>query len=151
MTGLADSLVQTYAYWIIGSISNNPKQLSMFVGYYKGIQSFGAALSWIIEAKGTSYRVQLIICSCLAVLFIPPTYVVATCVQDKGSMTAAPDNAERKHTELTKNRRHMEVASQSGRSQASRSHASRTSHTSSQRNARMVSQKRTPSARAVMT
>ena len=84
--GLADSLVQTYAYWIIGSISNNPKELSMYVGYYKGVQSFGAALSWIIEANGTSYRTQLIICSCLAVLFIPPTYVVATCVQDKGGM-----------------------------------------------------------------
>ena len=60
----------------------------MYVGYYKGVQSFGAALSWIIEAKGTSYRTQLIICSCLAVLFIPPTYVVATCVQDKGGMRA---------------------------------------------------------------
>eukprot|EP00956_Cyclotella_meneghiniana_P012136 scaffold17228_cov49-Cyclotella_meneghiniana.AAC.1 len=61
----------------------------MYVGYYKGVQSFGAALSWIIEAKGTSYRTQLVICSCLAVLFIPPTYVVATCVQDKGGMRAA--------------------------------------------------------------
>jgi hypothetical protein len=87
--GLADSLVQTYAYWIIGSISNNPRELSMYVGYYKGVQSFGAALSWIIEAKGTSYRTQLVICSCLAVLFIPPTYVVATCVQDKGGMGTA--------------------------------------------------------------
>jgi hypothetical protein len=52
--GLADSLVQTYAYWIIGAISNDPKQLSMLVGYYKGVQSFGAALSWIIEANGVS-------------------------------------------------------------------------------------------------
>jgi hypothetical protein len=84
--GLADSLVQTYAYWIIGAISNNPKQLSMYVGYYKGVQSFGAALSWIIEAQGTSYRAQLLICSFLAVLFIPPTLMVARCVQDKGSI-----------------------------------------------------------------
>ncbi|KAL7516811.1 hypothetical protein ACHAWX_001786 [Stephanocyclus meneghinianus] len=87
--GLADSLVQTYAYWIIGAISNNPKQLSMYVGYYKGVQSFGAALSWIIEAQGTSYRTQLLICSFLAVLFIPPTLMVARCVQDKGSIVVS--------------------------------------------------------------
>jgi hypothetical protein len=29
-----------------------------------------------------------LICSVLAVLFIPPTYVVAKCVKDKGSMNA---------------------------------------------------------------
>ena len=87
--GLADSLVQTYAYWIIGAISNDPKQLSMYVGYYKGVQSFGAALSWIIEAQGTSYRIQLLICSSLAVLFIPPTLMVARCVQDKGSIVVS--------------------------------------------------------------
>lgn len=84
--GLADSLVQTYAYWIIGAISNDPKQLSMYVGFYKGVQSFGAAMSWIIEANGVSYRVQLLICSVLAVLFIHPTYLVANDVRDKGSI-----------------------------------------------------------------
>lgn len=138
----------------------------MFVGYYKGVQSFGAALSWIIEAKGTSYRAQLVICSCLAVFFIPPTYVVATCVQDKGGMAVAPDT-DRNKTEMTQNRRYREDGSHSGRSQvsrssqsqsnrsqASRSQANRSqasrSQTSSQRSARMASQK-TPSARAVMT
>lgn len=151
MSGLADSLVQTYAYWIIGSISNNPKELSMFVGYYKGVQSFGAALSWIIEAKGTSYRAQLVICSCLAVLFIPPTYSVATCVQDKGSMTVAHENnSVKKTTELTQNRRYRDGVSQAGRSQGSRSQT-RTSQMNSQRTVRTASQKRTPSAHAVIT
>lgn len=83
--GLADSLVQTYAYWIIGAISNSPKTLSRYVGYYKGVQSFGACLAWIIEAEGTSYRAQLMICATLACLFIGPTYMVAKCVEDKGS------------------------------------------------------------------
>mmetsp|Transcript_7167 Transcript_7167/g.15511 ORF Transcript_7167/g.15511 Transcript_7167/m.15511 type:complete len:779 (-) Transcript_7167:258-2594(-) len=104
--GLADSLVQTYAYWIIGAISNSPKTLSRYVGYYKGIQSFGACLAWIIEAEGTSYRAQLMLCATLAVIFIPPTYTVATCVQDKGNdtdneMTDMKDRHDR-------NVRHME-------------------------------------------
>lgn len=105
--GLADSLVQTYAYWIIGAISNSPKTLSRYVGYYKGIQSFGACLAWIIEAEGASYRTQLMICATLACLFIPPTYMVAKCVEDKGSdeATARPD---RKKDRYTENLRRME-------------------------------------------
>jgi len=83
--GLADSLVQTYAYWIIGAISNSPKTLSRYVGYYKGIQSFGACLAWIIEAEGASYRTQLLICSFLAAIFIPPTYAVARTIKEKGN------------------------------------------------------------------
>eukprot|EP00578_Thalassiosira_sp_NH16_P010867 CAMPEP_0181121678 /NCGR_PEP_ID=MMETSP1071-20121207/24875_1 /TAXON_ID=35127 /ORGANISM="Thalassiosira sp., Strain NH16" /LENGTH=755 /DNA_ID=CAMNT_0023206531 /DNA_START=28 /DNA_END=2295 /DNA_ORIENTATION=- len=96
--GLADSLVQTYAYWIIGAISNSPKTLSRYVGYYKGIQSFGACLAWIIEAEGASYKAQLLICASLAVIFIPPTYMVAQSIQDKGSTgvrDASADNENR--------------------------------------------------------
>jgi MFS family permease len=94
--GLADSFVQTYAYWIIGAISNSPKILSRYVGYYKGIQSFGACLAWIIEAEGASYRAQLIICTVLAVIFIPPTYMVAMEVQDKGSDAEDEKDGEEK-------------------------------------------------------
>merc|ERR1712238_409174 len=72
--GLADSLVQTYAYWIIGAISNSPRTLSRYVGYYKGVQSFGA---------------------CLACIFIPPTYMVAKCVEDKGSDADLTTNGEK--------------------------------------------------------
>eukprot|EP00571_Detonula_confervacea_P016463 CAMPEP_0172304906 /NCGR_PEP_ID=MMETSP1058-20130122/6264_1 /TAXON_ID=83371 /ORGANISM="Detonula confervacea, Strain CCMP 353" /LENGTH=481 /DNA_ID=CAMNT_0013016313 /DNA_START=328 /DNA_END=1773 /DNA_ORIENTATION=- len=83
--GLADSIVQTYAYWIIGAISNSPKQLSRYVGYYKGVQSLGACFAWIIEWQGALYKWQLVICFTLAVLFIPPTYVAATYIKDKGT------------------------------------------------------------------
>lgn len=123
--GVADSLVQTYAYWIIGAISNNPKQLSMFVGYYKGVQSFGAALSWIIEANGASYRAQLLICSFLAVLFIPPTLMVAKNVKDKGSMTGPVGN------------NYADTPQDQIKAHRSQIHSS--------------SQKRTPSSRAVIT
>lgn len=104
--GLADSLVQTYAYWIIGAISNSPKTLSRYVGYYKGVQSFGACLAWIIEAEGTSYRAQLMICTSLACLFIPPTYIVAKCVEDKGSDSDA--RPEKKKDRYAENIKRME-------------------------------------------
>lgn len=106
--GLADSLVQTYAYWIIGAISNSPKTLSRYVGYYKGIQSFGACLAWIIEAEGTSYRAQLMICAFLACLFIPPTYMVAKCVEDKGSDATVTSNGEKNTSRYEQNMKRME-------------------------------------------
>lgn len=80
--GLADSLVQTYAYWILGALSNDTKTLSGYVGYYKGVQSFGAAMAWLIEYNGVLYRWQLLICFALAAAFIPPTLLVALGVKD---------------------------------------------------------------------
>lgn len=89
--GLADSLVQTYAYWIIGAITNCPTTLSRFVGYYKGVQSLGAMFAWLIEYYGVLYKWQLVICFTLAVAFIPPTFVVATLVTDHGGAEGAVD------------------------------------------------------------
>merc|ERR1712238_563252 len=113
--GLADSLVQTYAYWIIGAISNSPKTLSRYVGYSKGVQSFGACLAWIIEAEGASYRAQLMICATLARIFIPPTYMVAKCVEDKGSDADLTTNGEKDR--YTQNMRRMETMMEQQHSQ----------------------------------
>jgi len=41
---------QTYAYWVMGALSNDPRKLSYFAGFYKSIQSAGAAVAWRIDA-----------------------------------------------------------------------------------------------------
>ncbi|GAA5878115.1 hypothetical protein JCM16303_002851 [Sporobolomyces ruberrimus] len=41
--GIYDSIFQNFIYWIMGSLSNLPGNLSYLVGFYKGIQSAGAA------------------------------------------------------------------------------------------------------------
>ena len=41
--GITDAIWQNYAYWLIGSLSNSGTQLAYFVGFYKAIQSAGAA------------------------------------------------------------------------------------------------------------
>lgn len=54
--GFMDAVWQTYAYWIMGALSNDPRKLAYFAGYYKGIQSAGAAIVWGLDSKPVSYR-----------------------------------------------------------------------------------------------
>lgn len=37
---------QTTVYWFMGSLSNNSRKLACFAGFYKGIQSAGAAVAY---------------------------------------------------------------------------------------------------------
>lgn len=46
---------QTYAYWLMGALSNDPRRLAYFAGFYKGIQSAGAAVVWRLDATKHSY------------------------------------------------------------------------------------------------
>ena len=48
--GLLDSAWQTYAYWLMGTLSNDPRKLAYFAGFYKSIQSAGAAVIWRVDA-----------------------------------------------------------------------------------------------------
>ncbi|KAF8961018.1 major facilitator superfamily domain-containing protein [Flammula alnicola] len=48
--GLLDAMWQTTAYWIMGAMSNDPAKLAHFTGFYKSIQSAGAAGAWRADA-----------------------------------------------------------------------------------------------------
>ncbi|CCX30418.1 Similar to UNC93-like protein C922.05c; acc. no. Q9URX1 [Pyronema omphalodes CBS 100304] len=47
--GFMDACWQTYAYWLMGAMSNDPRRLAYFAGFYKGIQSAGGAVAWGID------------------------------------------------------------------------------------------------------
>ncbi|KAL2012768.1 hypothetical protein VTN00DRAFT_293 [Thermoascus crustaceus] len=64
--GFYDAAFQTCAYWFMGSLSNNSRKLANFAGFYKGIQSAGAAGTWRMDAEGTAYMTEL--ASCWALL-----------------------------------------------------------------------------------
>ncbi|KZS90290.1 MFS general substrate transporter [Sistotremastrum niveocremeum HHB9708] len=53
--GFLDSMWQTAAYWMMGAMSNDPEKLAHFAGFYKSIQSAGAAGSWRADAVGLPY------------------------------------------------------------------------------------------------
>ncbi|KAJ7638519.1 MFS general substrate transporter [Roridomyces roridus] len=53
--GLLDSMWQTNVYWLMGAMSNDPSKLAYFAGFYKSIQSAGAAGIWRADAIGTPF------------------------------------------------------------------------------------------------
>ncbi|KAJ2402567.1 hypothetical protein GGI23_000632 [Coemansia sp. RSA 2559] len=77
--GIGDALYQNFAYWIIGSLTNDNQKLSRYAGFYKGIQSLGATVAWQLDAKNVTYLHQLIGNWVLLVISLAPMfYVVAT-------------------------------------------------------------------------
>lgn len=53
--GLFDAIFQNFIYWTLGALSNNPKKVALYAGFYKGIQSAGAAIAWRLDAIETPY------------------------------------------------------------------------------------------------
>ncbi|KAG0254642.1 hypothetical protein BG011_005612 [Mortierella polycephala] len=80
--GLNDAAWQTYIYWLMGAMSNDATVLSRYAGFYKCIQSCGAAISWRANAVGTDYMVELVVCFALLGASIPGAFYLATRIQD---------------------------------------------------------------------
>ena len=49
--GLLDAMFQTLCYWTIGALADDSQTLSRYSGFYKGVQSAGAALAWQTEKE----------------------------------------------------------------------------------------------------
>lgn len=56
--GFYDAAWQTCIYWYMGSMSNSGRRLSNLAGFYKGIQSAGAAVFWRLDNIGTEYMTE---------------------------------------------------------------------------------------------
>lgn len=57
--GAFDAMWQTYAYWLMGSLTNSSRKLALYAGFYKAIQSAGAAVVWRLDNLGTSYMTMM--------------------------------------------------------------------------------------------
>ncbi|KAH7885030.1 major facilitator superfamily domain-containing protein [Phlebopus sp. FC_14] len=53
--GLLDSMWQTFAYWLMGAMSNDLAKLAVFTGFYKSLQSCGAAGVWRADGVKLPY------------------------------------------------------------------------------------------------
>ncbi|KAG2135419.1 MFS general substrate transporter [Suillus clintonianus] len=65
--GFLDSMWQTYAYWLMGAMSNDPAKLAVFTGFYKSLQSAGAASAWSTDAARIPYMNIFLSTWCLMV------------------------------------------------------------------------------------
>ncbi|KAH7134780.1 major facilitator superfamily domain-containing protein [Dactylonectria estremocensis] len=53
--GFFDAAWQTCMYWYMGALSNNGRKAANLAGFYKGIQSAGAAIFWRLDGLGKPY------------------------------------------------------------------------------------------------
>ncbi|KAK9673095.1 hypothetical protein RND81_12G145600 [Saponaria officinalis] len=83
--GLLDAMFQSMVYWIIGSLADDSETLSR--GFYKGIQSAGAAVAWQVDVHGVSYMNQLIVNWVLTTASYPLLFLLVTlAVKDKNTI-----------------------------------------------------------------
>lgn len=64
--GAYDAAWQTTVYWYMGSLTNNGRKLANFAGFYKGIQSAGAAIIWRLDSLKIPFMNEF--ASCWALL-----------------------------------------------------------------------------------
>ena len=48
--GLLDALWQVYCYYTMGAMTNDPRKLAYYSGFYKSIQAVGAAVIAALDA-----------------------------------------------------------------------------------------------------
>eukprot|EP00123_Amoebidium_parasiticum_P017372 comp23823_c0_seq2/m.41523 comp23823_c0_seq2/g.41523 ORF comp23823_c0_seq2/g.41523 comp23823_c0_seq2/m.41523 type:complete len:469 (-) comp23823_c0_seq2:632-2038(-) len=58
--GMGDAMLQTYAYWIMGAITNDLSQAARYTGFYKGVQSGFGAIAWQLD-NNANWVVQLFV------------------------------------------------------------------------------------------
>ncbi|KAF4780714.1 major facilitator superfamily transporter [Colletotrichum scovillei] len=54
--GFFDACWQTSIYWYMGALSNSSRKAANLAGFYKGIQSAGAAVFWRLDGVQTEYN-----------------------------------------------------------------------------------------------
>ncbi|RFU25807.1 hypothetical protein B7463_g10542, partial [Scytalidium lignicola] len=78
-----DGMYQAYAYWLMGSLSNNSQRLSHYAGWYKSFQQAGAAIAYRLDGLRTSYY-KMYISTWMILVFgvLSTTWVSFTKVQN---------------------------------------------------------------------
>ncbi|KAA0045379.1 UNC93-like protein 1 [Cucumis melo var. makuwa] len=73
--GLANQLRysrnKSMVYWVIGALADDSETLSRYSGFYKGVQSAGAAVAWQVDNHHVSFMHQLVVNWSLTTLSYP--------------------------------------------------------------------------------
>ena len=84
--GLTDAAFQSLVYWVIGAMADDPRKLSRYCGFYKGVQSAGAAVAWQVDRRKTPLLAHLVVNWALTSVSIPLlALLVALYVKDEDS------------------------------------------------------------------
>ncbi|KAJ0968702.1 hypothetical protein J5N97_021579 [Dioscorea zingiberensis] len=111
--GLLDAIFQTLCYWVIGALANDSETLSRYSGFYKGVQSAGAAVAWQIDTHKVSLVTQLVVNWCLTTVSYPLLLVlVMLAVNDEDNNGVIMDEEEKQQQQQ---QQQMEIGGEVGR------------------------------------
>ncbi|CAI9762539.1 unnamed protein product [Fraxinus pennsylvanica] len=89
--GLLDAMFQSMVYWVIGSLADDSEILSRYTGFYKGVQSAGAAVAWQIDVHNVPFLNELIVNWVLTTISYPLLVVlVIRAVKDDEEVKGKP-------------------------------------------------------------
>ncbi|KAK7301019.1 hypothetical protein RJT34_11874 [Clitoria ternatea] len=74
--GLLDAMFQSMVYWVIGALADDSEVLSRYTGFYKGMQSAGAAVAWQVDEHKVAFLSQLIVNWVLTTISYPLLFVL---------------------------------------------------------------------------
>ncbi|CAG8960842.1 hypothetical protein HYFRA_00002379 [Hymenoscyphus fraxineus] len=97
---IADAAFQGLAYYTMSSMSNNPFKLARMAGYYKGVQSAGAAISFGMDAVKTAYLGEILISWLLLMVSMPLCLWVLWGVRDTNYDVEGVTRVEDVHGEV---------------------------------------------------
>ncbi|XP_062186285.1 UNC93-like protein 1 [Phragmites australis] len=100
--GLLDAMFQSLIYWIIGALANDSQILSRYVGFYKGVQSAGAAVAWQLDTHKTSLISQLVVNWGLMTVSYPLlALLVFLAVKDEDNSISSVEDGKEKDSKLS--------------------------------------------------
>lgn len=79
---IVDACFQGLAYYIMSSMTNDSFRLARMSGFYKSIQSAGAAVSYGMEAVATPYLTELIVSWMLILVSLPLSLIAIWRIKD---------------------------------------------------------------------
>ncbi|CAO3657545.1 unnamed protein product [Mucor hiemalis] len=80
--GLTDAIYQGFAYWLMGTMTNDTERAARYGGFYKTIQNAAAAIANQLEAVKVPYMTQLIITFALNIVGLVLALLVSAKVPD---------------------------------------------------------------------
>ncbi|PAN36875.1 hypothetical protein PAHAL_7G007500 [Panicum hallii] len=100
--GLLDAMFQSLIYWIIGALANDSQILSRYVGFYKGVQSAGAAVAWQVDRRKASLLSQLFVNWGLMTISYPLlALLVFLAVKDEDNSVSSVEDGKEKDSKLS--------------------------------------------------
>ncbi|KAI8138334.1 major facilitator superfamily domain-containing protein [Fennellomyces sp. T-0311] len=108
--GMTDAMYQSYMYWLMGAMSNDPSMLARYAGFYKAVQSAGAACAFGIDTGSVRLRWACLISWLLLFVSFPLIILVASKINETNITEEDFVGPEKTAYEVTDEKKQEETA-----------------------------------------